>query len=178
MLLPFKDKEPKVGKNVYLAEGSQVIGDVTLGDEVSVWFNTILRGDLAPIVIGARCNIQDLSMIHVNRRQPVLLEEDVSIGHSATLHGCTIRKGTLVGMGAVILNDVEIGEESIVAAGSLVPERKNFPPRVLIMGSPAKVVRELNDKDLQMIRGTAGRYVQKAKEYLEMSQAWREQGLI
>lgn len=178
MLLPFKDKEPHIGKNVYLAEGSQVIGDVTLGDDVSVWFNTILRGDLAPIVIGARCNIQDLSMIHVNQNQPVTLEENVSIGHSVTLHGCTIRRGTLVGMGAIILNDAEIGEESIVAAGALVTEHKTFPSRVLIMGSPAKVVRELSESDLQMIRSTANRYAQKAREYLELSQAWRQRGLI
>ncbi len=177
MLLPFKDREPKIGKNVFLAEGSQVIGDVTLGDDVSIWFNTILRGDLAPIIIGSRCNIQDLSLIHVNQNQPVVLEESVSIGHHVTLHGCTIHRGALIGMGAIILNGTDIGEESLVAAGSLVPERKTFPPRVLIMGSPAKVVRELNEKDLEMIRGTARRYVQKAREYLDLFQAWHQQEL-
>lgn len=178
MLLPLKDKVPQIGKNVYLAAGSQVIGDVTLGDEVSVWFNTILRGDLAPIVIGARCNIQDLSMVHVNQQQPVILETDVSVGHSVTLHGCTVHQGALIGIGAVLLNGAEIGAESIVAAGALVPERKIFPPRVLIMGSPAKVVRELTDRDLEMIRGTTRRYVQKAQEYLELSRTWRTEGLL
>lgn len=178
MLLPFKDKVPQIGKNVYLAAGSQVIGDVTLEDDVSIWFNTILRGDLAPITIGARCNIQDLSLVHVNQHQPVILETDVSIGHSVTLHGCIIRQGALIGIGAILLNGAEIGAESIVAAGALVPERKIFPSRVLIMGSPAKVVRELTDRDLEMIRGISRRYVQKAREYLELSRTRPSEGLL
>lgn len=166
MILPFQNKTPQIGQEVFLAPGCQLIGDVTLENQVSIWFNSVIRGDLAPIYIGARSNIQDLSMIHVNKDQPVYIEEDVTVGHSVTLHGCTIRKGSLIGMGAVILNGSEVGEESIVAAGSLITERKVFPPRVMIMGSPAKVVRELTPKDLEMIRGTAGRYVQKALEYL------------
>lgn len=169
MIFPFQDKSPKIGQDVFLAEGCKVIGDVTLEDQASVWFNSIIRGDLAPIYIGARTNIQDLSMIHVNRNEPVHIEEEVTIGHSVILHGCTIRKGTLIGMGAIIMNGSEIGEESIVAAGTLVPERKTFPPRVMLMGSPAKIVRELTEHDLEMIRGTAGRYVQKALEYLKES---------
>ncbi|MHB1653205.1 MAG: gamma carbonic anhydrase family protein [Desulfitobacteriaceae bacterium] len=169
MLLTIQSKEPKIGRDVFLAEGCKVIGDVTLADQASIWFNAVVRGDLAPISIGKCTNIQDLSMIHVNENQPVLIEEDVTVGHNVILHGCTIRRGSLIGMGTIILNGSEIGEETIVAAGSLIPERKTFPSRVLLMGSPAKVVRELTVEDLRMIRGATARYLQKAQDYLKES---------
>lgn len=174
MLYPFHDKKPQVGRDVFLAEGAKVIGDVTLYDQASVWFNTIIRGDLASIRIGRRTNIQDMSMIHVNQGKPVLIEEDVTVGHSVTLHGCTIRKGCLIGIGSIILNDAEIGEETIVAAGSLVPERKVYPARVLLMGSPARIIRELTETDLVMIRGTSERYLKKALEYMEEAKRWHD----
>lgn len=174
MLYPFQDKQPQVGRDVFLAEGAKVIGDVTLADQASIWFNTIIRGDLAPIRIGRRTNVQDMCMIHVNRGKPVLIEDDVTVGHSVTLHGCTIHRGCLVGIGSIILNGAEIAEETIVAAGSLVPERKTYPPRVLLMGSPAKIVRELTEEDLLMIRGTSGRYLQKALEYIEEAKRWHD----
>ncbi|MFA6808223.1 MAG: gamma carbonic anhydrase family protein, partial [Eubacteriales bacterium] len=159
-------KKPVIANNVFLAEGSQIIGNVTIGEESSVWYNSVLRGDVDSITIGKRTNIQDLSMIHVNPGQPTLIEDEVSVGHSCVLHGCTIRKGCLIGMGAIILNDSEIGEYSLVGAGSLIPERKKFPPNSLILGTPAKVIRELRPEELEMLKTTNQRYAEKTREYL------------
>jgi gamma-carbonic anhydrase len=167
MLYSFKDKIPAVGKNVYLAEGTQIIGDVQIEEESSVWYNSVIRGDLASIKIGKRSNIQDMTVIHVNLDQPVVIEDEVSIGHSVILHGCTIKKRSMIGMGTIILNNSTIGEETLVAAGSLITENKAFPPRVLIMGSPAKVIRELTEKEILSLRATANRYVEKAYEHKE-----------
>lgn len=168
MLYSFKGKIPNLGKNVFIAEGAQIIGDVHISEEGSVWYNSVIRGDLASIKIGKRSNIQDMTVIHVNQGQPVVIEDEVSIGHSVILHGCTIKKGSLIGMGAIIQNGAVIGEESLVAAGSLVTEHKVFPPRVLIMGSPAKVVRELAEKELDLLRFTSIRYVERANEHREI----------
>lgn len=169
MLHTLNGKSPKMSSDVFVAEGAQVIGDVTIGRSSSVWFNAVIRGDLAPVIIGERCNIQDLAMIHVNIGQPTILEDDVSIGHSAILHGCRICRASLIGMGAIILNNSVIGEESLVAAGALIPENKTFPPRVLIIGSPAKVARELTEAEIQSIREASARYSDKAQEYLTNS---------
>lgn len=167
MIYSFKGKIPKLGKNVFLAEGTQIIGEVEIDEESSIWYNSVLRGDLASIRIGKRSNIQDMTVIHVNQGQPVIIEDEVSVGHSVILHGCTIKRGSLIGMGAIILNGAVIGEETLVAAGSLVTENKTFPPRVLLMGSPAKIVRELTDQEILSHRATAGRYVEKAYEHRE-----------
>lgn len=165
MIYSFKDKTPKISKNTFLADGVKIIGDVELGEETSIWYNTVIRGDMAPIKIGKRTNIQDMSMIHVNRNQPTIIEDDVTVGHSVILHGCTIKRSSLIGMGSIILNGAVIEEESMVAAGSLVTENKVFPPRVLIMGSPAKVVRELTEDEVLSLKDTARRYVEKASEH-------------
>jgi carbonic anhydrase/acetyltransferase-like protein (isoleucine patch superfamily) len=167
MLYRFKDKTPVIGQNVYIAEGARIIGEVQLEEESSIWYNTVIRADMASIKIGKRTNIQDLSTIHVNRGQPVVIEDEVTVGHSVILHGCTIKKGSLIGMGSIILNGSVIEEETLVAAGSLIPEYKTFPPRVLLMGSPAKVIRELTEKEILSLRDTAGRYVEKANEHRE-----------
>lgn len=167
MIYSFKGKIPKLGKNVFLAEGAQIIGEVEIDEESSIWYNSVLRGDLASIRIGKRSNIQDMTVIHVNLGQPVVIEDEVSVGHSVILHGCTIKRGSLIGMGAIILNGAVIGEETLVAAGSLVTENKTFPPRVLLMGSPAKVVRELTDMEILSHRATASRYIEKAYEHRE-----------
>jgi carbonic anhydrase/acetyltransferase-like protein (isoleucine patch superfamily) len=156
---------PVFGKEVYVAEGAKIIGDVSLGDEASVWFNAVLRGDLAPIRIGARTNIQDGVIGHVNANQPLILEDEVSVGHGAIVHGCRIGKGTLIGMGAIVLNGADIGEYALVGAGSIVTENKKIPPYTLSLGSPAKVVRELTEDDLQRMRKTMESYVVKGKEY-------------
>jgi len=146
-----------------------VIGDVTIGSDSSVWYNAVLRGDLAPIRIGNRCNIQDGTVGHVNAGQPLILEDEVSVGHAALIHGCRIGRGTLIGMGAIVLNGAEIGEYALIGAGSVVTENKKIPSYTLSLGSPARVVRELTEKDLDRMKKTVETYVQKGREYLQNS---------
>ncbi|KJR48450.1 carbonic anhydrase, family 3 [Desulfosporosinus sp. I2] len=155
-------KKPKLAKSVFIAEGCKIVGDVEIGEQSSVWYNSVIRGDLAKISIGNSTNVQDLVVIHVNENQPVTIEDYVTIGHSAILHGCKIGKGSLVGMGAIILDGTIIAEETSIAAGSLVPGNKTFPPRVMLMGVPARVVRELTDMEIAAMYKTAERYVAKA----------------
>ncbi len=157
-------KEPHLARSVFLAEGCKVIGDVHIDEQSSVWFNSVIRGDLAKISIGKCSNIQDLVVIHVNHNQPVIIEDYVTVGHSAILHGCTIGRGSLVGMGAIILDGAIINEETTIAAGTLVPGNKTYPPRVMLMGVPARVVRELTDAEISSMRGAAEQYVGKAKQ--------------
>lgn len=156
--------KPKIANSVFIADGSKVLGDVKIGEQSSVWYNSVIRGDLAKISIGKCTNIQDLAVIHVNENQPITIGDYVTVGHSAILHGCTIGRGSLVGMGSIILDNTVIGEETTIAAGSLVPGNKTFPPRVLLMGSPAKVVRELTETEIAAMYETAERYVGKARD--------------
>lgn len=165
MLYSYLDKRPTLGKDVFIADGAKIIGDVHIDEGASIWYNSVIRGDIASIYIGKGTNIQDLSVIHVNTNVPVIIENDVSIGHSVTLHGCTIKKGTMIGMGSTILNGAVIEEGSMVAAGSLITENKQFPPHVLIMGSPAKVVRELTPDEVNALETTARHYTQRAAEH-------------
>ncbi|MGO4544945.1 gamma carbonic anhydrase family protein [Paenibacillus sp. 2TAB23] len=165
MLIPYKGVQPNVHQSVYLAEGAKIIGDVSIADNSTVWFNAVLRGDLAPIRIGHSCNIQDGVVGHVNVNQPLLLADEVSIGHAAIIHGCTVGKGTLIGMGAIVLNGADIGEYALIGAGSIVTENKKIPAYTLSIGSPAKVVRELTDDDLLRMRKTMESYVTKGIEY-------------
>jgi len=167
MIMKYKGISPNLGKNVFLAPGVHVIGSVEIGEYASVWFNCVLRGDIDSITVGRRTNIQDLTVIHPNQGQPVIIEDDVTIGHSCILHGCKIGKGSLIGMGAVILNDAVIGENCLVAARSLITERKVFPANSFIMGSPAKVIRELTSKELALMKYSAQSYLEKGQEYLE-----------
>lgn len=169
MLIPYNGILPAVGATAYIAEGVKLIGDVTIGEEASVWFNAVLRGDLAPVVIGRGSNIQDGSIGHVNEKQPLLVGEDVSVGHNAIIHGCRIGRGTLIGMGAIVLNGADIGEYALVGAGSLVTENKTIPPYTLAMGSPARVVRELTQADLDRMRRTSEGYILRGKEYRQGS---------
>lgn len=160
-------KLPAIHPSVFVAPGAQIIGDVSIGSGSSVWYNAVLRGDLAPIRIGDRCNIQDGVIGHVNTDQPLILEDEVSVGHAAIIHGCRIGKGTLIGMGAIILNGAEIGEYALIGAGSIVTENKKIPAYTLCLGSPAKVVRELTDADLNRMKRTMESYVQKGTEYMQ-----------
>lgn len=173
MLVPFQGRVPEVHSTVYMAPGSQIVGDVRIGAQSSIWFNAVLRGDLAPVVIGERCNIQDNVVGHVNSGQPLVIEDDVSVGHSAIVHGCTIRRGALIGMGAVVLNGAEIGEYALIGAGSVVTENTVIPPRTLALGSPARVVRELDEQDLMRLSKTTSSYVEKGRQYM-MEQAGDE----
>ncbi len=166
-VLPFENMIPVLGSGVFLAPGATLVGDVHLGDDVSVWFNTVLRGDIHWIRVGARTNLQDGVVVHVeNGRCPTVIGEDVSIGHGAVLHGCTIGSGVLVGMGATVLNDAVIGEGALVAAGAVVREGFEAPPGSLIAGVPAVVKRPLNDVERTRIRATAKHYVEYKNRYL------------
>jgi carbonic anhydrase/acetyltransferase-like protein (isoleucine patch superfamily) len=166
MLRPFRSVLPRVNPSAYVDQSAQVIGDVEIGDESSVWMNVVIRGDVNTIRIGDRTNIQDGTVIHVMRgTHPTRIGNEVTVGHAAILHGCTIHDRVLIGMGSMLLNGAEIGEDSIVAAGTLVPEEKKFPPRSLLMGRPAVLKRVLTDAEVASIRDYAERYIGYRKDY-------------
>jgi carbonic anhydrase/acetyltransferase-like protein (isoleucine patch superfamily) len=167
MLRSFRSITPKVHPTAYIDQSAQVIGDVEIGQESSVWMNVVIRGDVNTIRIGNRTNVQDGTVIHVMRNtHATRIGHDVTVGHAAVLHGCTIRDRVLIGMGALVLNGAEIGEDSIVAAGTLVPEGKTFPPRSLLMGRPAVLKRELGDADVASVLDYARRYVGYRLDYM------------
>src|SRR5262249_48168388 len=148
MIKPFRGIHPRIHPTAFVEESAQVIGDVHLGEESSIWFNAVVRGDVHYIRIGDRTNIQDNSVIHVrNDSHPTILEDEVTVGHSVTLHGCYVEKGSLIGIGSIVLDDVRVGAFSLVAAGSLVSPGTVIPPRSLVMGLPAKVKRELTEAE-------------------------------
>ena len=160
MLRPFRSIYPTVHPSAFVDESAQVIGDVHIGSESSVWMNVVVRGDVNYIRIGARTNVQDLTMVHVMRNtHPAVIGNDVTIGHSAVIHGCTIEDRCLIGMGAILLNGCRIGEGSIVAAGALVTEGMIVPPGSMVMGTPAKVRRALTAEEDASIKWYADNYV-------------------
>jgi len=156
---------PTVAAEVFVAPGAALIGDVRLAEGASVWFGCVLRGDRDWIVIGARSNVQDGTIMHTDPGSPLELGEDVTIGHGCILHGCTIGQGSLIGMGATILNGARIGANCLVGANALVTEGKEFPDGSLIMGSPARIVRMLDDDAIAKMRRGAGHYVQNGRRY-------------
>jgi carbonic anhydrase/acetyltransferase-like protein (isoleucine patch superfamily) len=157
---------PAVAPSAWIDESAQVIGDVTVGDESSIWMNVVVRGDVHEIRIGRRTNLQDGVIVHVMRGQfSTTVGDEVTVAHGVVLHGCTIHDRVLVGIGAIVLNGAEVGSDSIVAAGSLVVERTVIPPRSLVMGSPARVRRALTDAEVASIRDYAARYVNYRLEY-------------
>ena len=169
MILPHHQCYPKLGKNVFIAPSADVIGEVEIDDESSIWFQVVIRGDVNWIKIGARTNIQDQSCLHVTRKTcPLQIGDEVTVGHRVMLHGCTVGNRVLVGMSATIMDRAVIGDDSVVGAGSLVTEGKEFPPNSLILGSPAKVVRELKPEERGFLTKSAKNYVEDAKEYLGM----------
>jgi carbonic anhydrase/acetyltransferase-like protein (isoleucine patch superfamily) len=167
MIYTFQGKTPKIPENTFIAPTADLIGDIEIGEDSSIWFQCMLRGDVNSIRIGSRVNIQDMTMIHVSRDiYPVYIGNDVSIGHRAVLHGCTLKDHSFVGMGAMLMDDVVIGEYSFVAAGSLVTPGKKFPSGVMIMGSPAKIVRDITEKEREIIDRTARNYVKYKENYI------------
>ena len=153
--------------SAYVDVSAQVIGDVEIGEASSVWMNVVLRGDVHRIRIGRRSNVQDLTVVHVMRdTHPTTIGDDVTIGHGAIVHGCTLQNRVLIGMGAILLNGVEVGEDCIVAAGSLLPEGTKIPPRSLVMGSPGNVRRALTDEDVASVLDFAARYVGYRVDYM------------
>lgn len=153
---------------------TQSTGDVTIGEETSIWYNTVIRGDVSPTIIGKRVNIQDNCTLHQSPNLPLIIEDDVSVGHNAILHACQIKAKALIGMGAIILDGAEIGEEAMVAAGALVPPGKKIPPRTLAVGSPAKVVRPLNDDDLAELKRIRETYVERGQYYKNLEKEYGE----
>ena len=163
----YQGKEPRIGQRVFLAENCTVIGDVQLADDCSIWYGAVLRGDIHQIKIGARSNIQDNSVVHVEAGTgPAIVGDEVTVGHMAVVHGCTINRGALIGIGAKVLSHVTIGEYALVAAGSVVQEGMEVPPRTLIAGVPARVKRELKPEELQRMDRGWRVYVDYKNEYL------------
>ena len=167
MLRQYKGVAPRVHSSAYVDDSAQVIGDVEIGAESSVWMNAVVRGDVHRIRIGTRSNIQDATVVHVmNGMHPTSIGSDVTIGHAAVVHGCTIADRVLIGMGAILLNGANVGADSIVAAGSLITEGTEIPARSLVMGSPGKVKRALTDREVASILEYSERYVGYRLDYM------------
>ena len=166
-LMRYGNLVPTVGRRVFVAPGARVIGDVTLGDDASVWFNAVVRGDIHWVRLGARSNLQDGVVVHVEHGScPTSLDEEVSVGHGAVLHGCRIGRGALIGMGATVLNDAVVGEGALVAAGSVVREGFTVPRRTLVAGVPAEVRRELTADESKRIEASWRHYLEYKARYL------------
>ncbi len=166
MIKQFNSIDPKIHETAFIAENAVVIGDVEIGEDASVWFGCVVRGDVNYIRIGARTNIQDLTMIHVSSKtHPTVLEEEITVGHQVTLHGCYVERGCLIGIGAILMDGVRVGAYSLVAAGSLLTPGTQIPPRVLVMGSPAKVKRELTEDELAYLDKSWQNYVELKRQY-------------
>ena len=166
-LYALADKRPKLGKDVWVADNASVIGDVQLGDNASVWFNAVLRGDCDSIVIGANSNIQDGSVLHTDYGVQLTIGENVTVGHLVMLHGCTIGDDSLIGIKSVILNRAVIGKHCIIGANTLIAEGKVIPDGSLVVGSPGKIVRQLTEPEMQMLKGGADHYVKNAQYFRE-----------
>lgn len=166
MIRNFLDKHPQIAPSAFIADDAVVIGDVEIGEDASVWFGSIIRGDVNHIRIGARTNIQDATVIHVSsKNHPTILEDEITVGHRVTLHGCHVESGCLIGIGAILLDGVRVGRNSLVAAGSLLTPGTQIPPNSLVMGSPAKVKRELTTEELAYLDKSWQNYVELKKHY-------------
>ncbi|HYY58873.1 MAG TPA: gamma carbonic anhydrase family protein [Pyrinomonadaceae bacterium] len=168
MIRPFRDKHPQVAATAFIEESAQVIGDVHVGEHSSVWFNAVVRGDVFHIRIGDRTNVQDGTVIHVsNGTHATILEDEVTVGHNVTLHGCHIEKGSLIGIGSIVMDGARVGAQSLVAAGSLVSPGTQIPPRSLVMGSPARVKRPLTDEEVAGLNLFWQNYIEYTRVYKE-----------
>jgi carbonic anhydrase/acetyltransferase-like protein (isoleucine patch superfamily) len=170
MIRPFRGKRPQVHPSAYVAESAEVIGDVEIGEESSVWFHAVVRGDVFHIRIGSRTNVQDGTVVHVsNGTHATILEDEVTVGHNVTLHGCYVERGCLIGMGSIVMDGVRVGAQSIVAAGALVSPGTQVPPRSLVIGVPARVKRQLTDEEVEGLAQFWKNYVEYTKQYKEES---------
>ena len=166
MIKDFLGKTPKIAPSVFIADDAQVIGDVEIGEDSSVWFGSVLRGDVNYIRIGSRTNIQDMTMIHVaTRSHPTILEDEITVGHRVTLHACHVESRCLIGMGAILMDGVRVGHDSLVAAGTLLTPGTIIPPRSIVMGSPGRVKRELIDDEVARIEWSWRNYVELKDQY-------------
>ena len=169
-ILPYRGQHPHLGHDVLVASGAQLIGDLIIGAESSIWFNTVIRADVQPIRIGSRTNIQDNSTIHVTAKDgPCQIGSDVTVGHGTIIHACTIEDLCLIGMGSVILDKAVIRHGCVVGAGSVVTQGKEFPPRSMIIGSPARVVRQLTDAEYAGLLDSAKHYVEVSRQYFGLA---------
>jgi len=167
-LLPFEGKRPSLAPGAWVAPGAVLIGDVSLGRDSSVWYGCVLRGDVNSIQIGARSNVQDASVIHVTRaRYVTVVGDEVTVGHRAVVHGCQVGDGALIGIAATVLDGAVIGEGALVGAGAVVTPGKNIPPRSLVVGTPARVVRMIEDEELEVQRARTLHYVTLARQHAE-----------
>jgi carbonic anhydrase/acetyltransferase-like protein (isoleucine patch superfamily) len=165
MILDFDNIKPTIHEDAFIAHSADIIGRVRIEKDASIWFGTVVRGDINQINILEGSNIQDNSVIHVDEKHSVNIGRNVTVGHGVILHGCTIEENCLIGMGSVILNGAKIGNNTIVAAGSLIAQNKEIPSGVLCMGSPAKVVRDLTEEEIESIRIAAKKYIETSKKY-------------
>jgi carbonic anhydrase/acetyltransferase-like protein (isoleucine patch superfamily) len=167
MILSYRGKTPRLAGSAFVAPTATVIGDVTIGEEASIWFGAVLRGDFGPIEVGARANVQDNAVLHSTDRLPTVVGDGVTIGHGVVLEGCTVERGALVGMNAVVLHGAVIGEETLVAAGSVVTDGTRIPPRTMAAGAPCRVRKELSGASAEWIARAASAYVRLSRRYLE-----------
>lgn len=164
MIIEYEGKKPLLNNIALEAPNCSIIGDVTLEEDVSIWFGATVRADVASVTIGKRTNIQDNATVHVSNDLPTIIGEDVTVGHNAVIHACTIGDCCLIGMGSIVLDKAEIGEGSVVGAGALVTQGKKYPPRSLIIGNPAKVVRTVSDDQYELLKKSASTYVDLAQK--------------
>ncbi len=174
MIRPFKGMTPQIDPSAFIAETAVVIGEVSIGEEASIWYNVVARGDVNFISIGARSNVQDMTMLHVTHRKnaedpgaPLIIGDDVTIGHSVTLHGCTLKNGCFIGMQAMVMDKAVVGEGALVGARALVTEGTIIPPHTLWIGSPARYKRDLTPEEIAWLKKSAGNYVRYSREFLE-----------
>jgi carbonic anhydrase/acetyltransferase-like protein (isoleucine patch superfamily) len=170
MIYPYNGKYPKIAPSVFIADYVTISGDVEIGEGSGIWFNTSIRGDVAPTIIGKKVNIQDNCVLHQSPNNPLIIEDEASIGHQVILHSAIIRSRALIGMGSIILDGAEIGEGAFIGAGSLVPQGKKIPPNTLAFGRPAKVIRELNADDIADMQRISREYAEKAQYYKSLQQ--------
>ncbi|OEH92115.1 gamma carbonic anhydrase family protein [Bacillus solimangrovi] len=171
MIYEYKGKHPQIAESAFIADYVTISGDVQIGEQSSIWFNTSIRGDVAPTIIGDRVNIQDNSVLHQSPNNSLIIEDDVTVGHMVILHSAIIRKNALIGMGTTILDQAEIGEGSFIGAGSLIPQGKKIPPNSLAFGRPAKVIRQLTEDDLKDMTRIRREYVEKGQYYKGQQEA-------
>ncbi len=167
MILAYAGRTPRIAPTAFIAPNATVIGDVTVGDEASIWFGAVVRGDVGRIEVGPRANVQDNAVLHSTDRVPTVVGEGVTVGHGAVLEGCTVRRGALIGMNAVVLHEAVVGEEALVAAGSVVTDRTEIPPRTVAAGAPCRVRKRLSGSSAAWIAGAATAYVGLSRRYKE-----------
>lgn len=173
-ILPYKDVWPTIEDDVFIAPGAMVIGDVTIRSGASIWYNTVIRGDVGPIVIGHRTNVQDNCTLHLDAGAPLIIGDECTIGHGAVVHGATLGNRVLIGMKAVVLSHARIGSESILGACALLPERKQIPGNTLTIGVPAKVMRELSQAEREHLFTSAQGYYERAQEHRRSVEEMRD----